>query len=55
MDVSDCMESQLTKMSGNGMSLPCAGFVMLMAVLCLEDVREGTAEPHKQQARMGGA
>ncbi|CAJ1366659.1 unnamed protein product [Effrenium voratum] len=31
-------ESSLRKMGGNGMSLPCAGFTLLMAVLNVEDV-----------------
>jgi|Cyp2metagenome_2_1107375.scaffolds.fasta_scaffold212186_2 hypothetical protein len=30
-------EASLRRMSGNGMSLPCAGFVLLMAVLFVED------------------
>lgn len=38
MDLSDYSESSLRRMAGNGMSIPCAGFVMLMGALCVSDV-----------------
>jgi len=31
-------EASLRKMAGNGMSLPCAGFVMLMTIMCIRDI-----------------
>ena len=37
VDVASVSESSLRTMSGNGMSIPCAGFVLLMAVLFVED------------------
>ena len=36
VDTSGLSEGQLRKMSGNGMSLPCGGFVLLMTLLCVE-------------------
>jgi hypothetical protein len=30
-------ESALRKIAGNGMSLPCAGFILLMTLLCVAD------------------
>ena len=35
VDVSDFTEASLRKMGGNGMSLPQAGFVLLMSILCV--------------------
>ncbi|CAL1165512.1 unnamed protein product, partial [Cladocopium goreaui] len=37
IDTSEVRESALRSMAGNGMSLPCAGFTLLMAVLFVED------------------
>lgn len=37
VDTSYLTEASLRSMSGNGMSLACAGFALLMAVLCVED------------------
>ena len=37
MDTMDLSESALRSMAGNGMSLPSAGFTLLMAVLFVED------------------
>lgn len=37
MNVDYLSESALRSISGNGMSLPCAGFVLLMTVLCVAD------------------
>ncbi|CAK9010864.1 Uncharacterized protein SCF082_LOCUS10856 [Durusdinium trenchii] len=38
VNLDDYTEASLRKMAGNGMSVPCAGFVMLMAVLAISDV-----------------
>lgn len=37
VDTSSTSQSSLRSMAGNGMSLPCAGFTLLMALLCVED------------------
>ena len=37
-DTSNVSDSALRSMSGNGMSLPCAGFVILMTVLFVENI-----------------
>ena len=37
IDTSEVRVSALRSMAGNGMSLPCAGFTLLMAVLFVED------------------
>jgi hypothetical protein len=37
IDTSKIRQSALRQMAGNGMSLPCAGFTLLMAVLFVED------------------
>jgi hypothetical protein len=37
VDTSYLTEASLRKIAGNGMSLACAGFVLLMAILCTED------------------
>ena len=38
VDLGDYTEASLRKMAGNGMSIPCAGFVMLMGVLAATNV-----------------
>ena len=37
MDTMDLSQAALRSMAGNGMSLPCGGFTLLMAILCVED------------------
>ena len=37
VDLANFTEASLRSFSGNGMSLACAGFVLLMTVLCVED------------------
>ena len=37
IDVSGCGQSALRSMAGNGMTLPSAGFMLLMMVLFCED------------------
>lgn len=37
VDLSDLSESALRSMAGNGMSLCCAGWVLLMTILFVED------------------
>lgn len=39
LESSDASNAALSKMAGNGMHLPSAGFVALVALLCLTDNR----------------
>ena len=39
VDLDDYTEASLRKMAGNGMNIPCAGFVMLMGVLAVTNVQ----------------
>lgn len=36
VDFSDYTAASVRKMAGNGMNIPCAGFTLLMAVLCID-------------------
>ena len=37
VDTSELTEASLRTIAGNGMSLACSGFALLMAVCCLDD------------------